>query len=236
MIDKEKLVLLGLTEREAEAYSALFNFEETTASELAKGVKEHRTNIYDSLNGLIKKGLVACIIKNSIRYYKVVDPEKLLDYTKEKEKMAESLLPELRNRIKLRENKPIVEVFEGLEGFKSILFRILKEEKPLYGIGASEEWEKRFPIKLEQYMKEREKRGIRAKLLYSQGTKPIIHKLNEVKFLPKEFSQPSTIAIFGDYVAILMWSDPLVATLTKSRQLSKSFKEHFDALWKIARH
>ena len=51
---KEELIQLGLTEREADAYLALYNFKETTATELAKITKEHRTNIYDSLNGLIK--------------------------------------------------------------------------------------------------------------------------------------------------------------------------------------
>ena len=77
---KDKLQELGLTEREAEAYLALFNFDETTATELAKITKEHRTNIYDSLNGLIKKGLIAYNIKNNVKHYFVSNPEKLLDY------------------------------------------------------------------------------------------------------------------------------------------------------------
>jgi len=47
-------------------------------------------------------------------------------------------------------------------------------------------------------------------------------------------SNPSTIAIFGDYVAVFMWTEPLVATLTKSKELSKSFLKYFEQLWKVA--
>lgn len=232
---KELLLQLGLTAREAEAYLALLNFEETTATNLASIAKEHRTNIYDSLGGLIKKGLVVYTVKNGVRYYKIADPEKLVDYTREKEEIAEALVPQLKAKLQIREEKPTVEVYEGKEGFKSILMKMLREGKTIYGIGASEEWEKQLPIQLAQYMREREKRKVRAKLLYVRGTKTISSPLNEIRFLPTEFSQPSTIAIFGDFVAVLMWTEPLVATLTKSHQLSKSFKKYFEVLWNVGK-
>lgn len=232
---EDKLQELGLTKREAEAYLALVNFSETTATELVKVTKEHRTNVYDSLNGLIKKGLIAYNIKNNVKHYFISSPEKLLDYIQEKERVAESILPELNSKIKSIEDKPIVEVYEGKEGFKSILLKILKEGQTIYAIGASEEWEKRFPIKIEQFMLERERKKIHAKLLYTKGTKFIKSKMNEIKFLPTEFYQPSTIAFFGDYVAVFMWTNSMVATLTKSSQLAKSFKNYFDLLWKQAK-
>src|SRR3989338_10434717 len=106
---KYKLQELGLTEREAGAYLALYNFKEATATELAKITKEHRTNIYDSLNELIKKGLIAYNIKNNVKHYFISDPDKLLDYIREKEKIAESLLPELKSKLKFPEQKPIIE-------------------------------------------------------------------------------------------------------------------------------
>ncbi|MBI2665768.1 helix-turn-helix domain-containing protein [Candidatus Woesearchaeota archaeon] len=232
---KDSLMQLGLTEREADAYLALLHFEEATATQLAKLTKEHRTNIYDSLEQLIKKGLAVYIIRQGIRYYKLAEPEKLIDYLHEKEKIAENILPNIKARLQQLEEKPIVEIYEGREGFKSILMKILRESKPIYAIGASEEWEKKFPIQLEQYMRERVHKRIHAKLLYVQGTKPIYNPLNEIKFLPTKFLQPSTIVIFGDYVAIFMWIEPLVATMTRSQQLSKSFKNYFEILWKIGK-
>ena len=231
---KEVLKNAGLTDREAEAYLQLFNFEETTATQLAKVTKEHRTNIYDSLNALIKKGLVVFTVKLNVKYYKVADPQNLLDFIKEKEEAIKGIIPDLEKKISSFKEKPFVEVYEGKEGFKAILNKILKERKTIYSIGASEEWEKRFPIKLSQYMKERGLRNVRAKLIYIKGNKPIEHRLNDVRFIPSELSNPSTIAIFGDYVAVFMWTEPLVATLTKSKELSKSFLKYFEQLWKVA--
>ncbi len=235
MNEKETLHLLGLTEREADAYLALYNFEEVTATQLAKVTKEHRTNIYDSLNNLIKKGLITYSIKKNVKYYKIADPENLLNYIQAKKRIAEGFLPELRRKLISVKEKPLVEVYEGKEGFVSILHKILNMGKTIYAIAPSEEWVKQFPIQLEQYYKERKRKKIYAKLLYVKGTKFIYeHQLNEIRFLPTEFSQPSTIVIFGDFVAIFMWSEPLVATLTKSKNLSNSFRKYFEVLWKIA--
>ena len=231
----EKLISLGLTEREAHAYVTLSKFEEATATALAKITKEHRTNIYDSLNGLIKKGLITYIVKNNVRYYKVGDPDKLLEFIKEKEKLAEEIIPDIRKQLQIKGERPDIEVFEGKEGFKSILLKILKEKKTIYGIGASEEWSKQFPFPFEQFMKERAKRNIKAKLLYVKGTEPVKHYLNESKVLPIKYDLLSTIAIFGDYVVFFIWTTPLTATATKSKQLSKSFKKYFDVLWKTAK-
>lgn len=230
---RKDLLQLGLTQREADAYMALLDFEEATATQLSKRTTEHRTNVYDSLNSLIKRSLITYAIRDNVRYYRVVDPNTLIDQCKEKERIAKALVPKLKQKIQRKRDEPSVEVFEGREGFKSILARILREEKTIFGIGASAKWEEEFPIPLSQYMKEREKRNIKAKLLYVQGTKPIEHSLNQVKFLPTQFAQPSTIAIFGDYVAVFMWTTPLTATLTKSKQLSNSFRKYFEVIWKM---
>ncbi len=233
MIDELKS--LGLSERECNSYLALYNFQEATATKLAKVTKEFRTNIYDTLNSLVKKGLVTYNIKNSVTYYRILDPKKLIDFVKEREKTAESILPELEKKFISIKEKPTVEIYEGREGFKSLLLKAIREEKTIYIIGASEEWVKQFPIPLQQYMKEREKKRIKARILYFKGTETINHKLNKIRFLPTQFQQPSTISIFGDYVAIIMWSEPLTATLTKSIQLSNSFKKYFEILWNTAK-
>ncbi|MEK6947806.1 MAG: helix-turn-helix domain-containing protein [Nanoarchaeota archaeon] len=232
---KEELISLGLTEREANAYIALYELKETTATQLSKITKEHRTNIYDSLNSLIKKGLISYCIKNNVKYFRSISPSKLLDYVKEKEDIAQDIIPVLEKKLNTKDEKPIVGVFEGKEGFKTILSKIINEGKTIYGIGASEEWEKQFPIHLKIYMKQRERKNIHARLLYLKNTKSIKHKLNEIRYLSSEYNQPSTIVIFSDYVAMLMWTTPLIGTLTKSKQLSDSFKKYFEELWKMSK-
>ena len=232
---KELLIQLGLSEREAEAYLALSSFSEATAFEIAKLTKEHRTNIYDSLEALIKKGLVTYVIKGGVKHYRIPSGDKLSDFIFAKEHLAREVAHEINMRLKSSQERPYVEVYEGKEGFKSLLWKMIRENKTVYGLGASEEWKKRFPIEMIHYMKEREKRKIHAKLLYTLGSKPIISQMNQIRFLPVEYSQPSSVVIFGEYVAIFMWTEPIMATLTKSKELSESFKNYFDILWRIAK-
>lgn len=225
---------LGLTGREADAYIALYSFEETTATQLAKITKEHRTNIYDSLAGLVKKGLITYIIRRNVQYYRVTDPEKLLNYLEEKATIARSIIPELKRKLHQATEKPTVEVYEGNEGFKSLLSLMLREEKTISVIGDSEHWAKELPIFTEQFVREREKRRIHAKILCTKGVNPVTSEVNEIRFMPSRLAQPSTIAVFGEYTAIFMYTKPQVATLTKSRELAQSFKEYFQVLWKTA--
>ena len=77
---KEQLIMLGLSEREADAYTALTAFKEATALQIAKLTKEHRTNIYDSLENLMKKGLISYSIKGGVKYYKISEGDKILDF------------------------------------------------------------------------------------------------------------------------------------------------------------
>lgn len=232
---KEMLIKLGLSEREAEAYLSLTSFDEATALQIARLTKEHRTNIYDSLENLIKKGLIVYSIKKGVKYYQISESEKLIDFVAEKERLVREVVIEINDKLKKRTDKPYVEVYEGSEGFKSLLWKMLREGKTIYGLGASDEWKKRFPIEMVHYMKEREEKKLHAKLLYVKGTKPIISSVNEIRFLPVEFTQPSSMAIFGEYVVVFMWTEPMLATLTKSKELSNSFRNYFNVLWKIAK-
>ena len=77
-MNKEVLLKLGLSQRETEAYYTLLEREEALASEISERTKESRTNTYDTLNSLIKKGLVSYVIKNNKKYFIATDPKKLM--------------------------------------------------------------------------------------------------------------------------------------------------------------
>lgn len=230
---KEELVSLGLSDREAEAYLALLRNPSSSVTDLARRVKEHRSNIYDTLQSLTKKGLVSHAVKGGARRFRATEPERILEMLKEKEEIAKEVVERLKAQAPSKET-PSITVYEGEAGFRSILSLVLRTKATIYGIAASEEWMHRFPLPTQRYMRQREKRGIHAKLLYVQGSEPIRHPLNEIRFLPTAFAQPASIAIFGEYVAVFMWTDPLLASVTHSANLSGSFRRYFDILWKAA--
>ena len=77
---EDLLIHTGLSIREVKTYTTLRTQGELMASELAKKTGLIRTNVYDVLNSLIKKGIVAYVIRNGKKYFRAAEPEKLLYY------------------------------------------------------------------------------------------------------------------------------------------------------------
>lgn len=233
-MDVDKLVALGLTKREAIAYLALLKLEEAKAGEIAENTKEDRTNIYDSLKSLIKKGLVSYIIKNNKTYYRIAAPEKLKNYVEEKEKILQEILPDLNKIYKSYKPKPVIEVYEGKEGIKTVLSDILKERKDFVGFGATDRANILLPEFTKRYLNEREKKNIRARQFYPKGGRVLQSKLSVFKSIPKEFAGPATTLIYGSKVAIFMWFiEPLVVVLIKNKEAAKAYKNQFELMWKL---
>ena len=74
------LAKAGLSPREVTVFMALGAKGEMMASELSKETGIIRTNVYDILESLIRKGLVSYVIRDGNKFFRSSDPEKLLDY------------------------------------------------------------------------------------------------------------------------------------------------------------
>lgn len=235
-MDSKKLVELGLTKREADAYLALLQLEEAKAGEVAQRTKEDRTNIYDSLKSLVKKGLASYVLKNNKTYYRVAPPEKLKEFLKEKEKTLYDILPSINTIYRSYKPKPTIEVYEGKEGIKTVLQDILKERKDFVAYGATDRASTLLPEFTKRYLKEREKNTIRARQFYPQGEKVLNSRLSVFKPIPKEYCGPATTIIYADKVALFMWFvDPPVVVLIKNKEAAQAYKNNFEYMWKIVK-
>jgi len=235
-MDQEKLIALGFTKREAQAYLALLILEEAKAGEIAERTKEDRTNIYDSLRSLIKKGLVNYVKKDNKTYFRIAPPDKLKAYLAEKEKTLQDILPELNKMYKSYSPKPVIEVYEGREGIKTVLTDMLNEGKDFVGFGATDRVSILLPEFTKRYLKEREKRKIRARQFYPEGEKILKSPLSTFKSTPKEFSGPATTLIYGAKVALFMWFiEPPVVVLIKNADAANAYRNQFEFMWKMTK-
>src|SRR3990167_825497 len=114
-MDLAKLEELGFTHNEALTYTALMEIGETTTGAIVKKTGLHRVLIYDALGSLIKKGLASYVIKENVKYFQATDPGRILDFLKEKEEVANSLLPELNSLKKISKNRQTVSIYEGIK-------------------------------------------------------------------------------------------------------------------------
>jgi len=233
-MDAERLVEIGLTRREANAYIALLETGEAKAGQVAKFSREDRTNVYDSLSGLVKKGLASYVIKGKTTYYRAEPPDKLKDYMFEKEKALYETLADLSKIYKSGSKMPVVRTFEGKEGIKTVLLDILKEGKDLVGFGATDRMVRLFPQFAERYLKERARNGIRSRQLFAEGDPILPCKLTTYRMIPREYAGPASTVIYGDKVAILLWfTEPPVAVLIESREAAKAYRNKFEFMWKL---
>lgn len=239
-MNKEILKKIGLTDSEIEVYLDLVKHGESLASEIASRIKISRTYVYDAIQNLIDKGLITYVIKSNRKYFKALEVKKLLEYLDEKtsqlQKQKEEvnkLIKELKVFQKPIKEKPIVEIFEGREGLKTILNDIVKIGKDSIGWGATDRIKNYLPgWFLERYIKEREKKKINLRQLYVQDTEVLKSLRAKFKVLPKEFSSPVTFGAYGNRIIIFFWSEIPIVIRIRNKEIADSFRKHFEFLWK----
>lgn len=243
-----QLEKIGLKEKEVRVYIALLKKGETLANQLAKETNILRSSIYDYLDILLEKGFASYVVKSGKKYFRATDPEKILDNFEEQKEREKNALIEIVPRLSELQNvdgkKANVEVFEGKEGIKTALSRILKDNpKDMVVHGSSGVAHKLLPFYMEHFHKKRVRQKLGMKIIYNRVPEarervksgPSL-KYADVKFLPIEESSASGNLIYGDKVMmfILNPETPLII-LIESKDIAKQYKKNFEILWEIAK-
>lgn len=249
-MDNKTLEKAGLSPNEAKVYFALLDLGSSLAGKISEKAGIHRRAAYDALNRLIEKGLVSYAIKAGKKYYEASNPQKLLEMLKEKEeeinrkeKEIHEILPDLILKYKQTKSKLEASIYKGKDGLKTVMELILKEGKDWLSIGSTGRGPKVLPYFLPGWHKRRLKLKIKYNGLIADspdGRKRAKEFLKlglaQVKFLPKTIKNPQTIWIFGNKTAILLVSiEQPIVFLINNKEISDSFRDQFNWLWKQAK-
>lgn len=233
----------GLSQNEAKIYEVLLQVGEGAITEIAKKSKIHRRNVYDSINRLIEKGMVFQIIGKGDHGYKPVDPNKLAELLDEKRRKLDNAMPDMVAAYQAKPHLEAVYIYKGIEGFKNYLRDILLLEEDAYFIGAKGAWfDPRLKTFLDWFLVDAKKRNITYHHLFDyevQDQAPYVPEAVGMpfKYLPKEYSTPSMIDIFGDRVVsftgagIAKISDDITIFVNISRPLATSYKIWFQFMY-----
>lgn len=241
---KTKLLDIGLSVKESDFYLQITKHGEITASEIGKLTNESRTHTYDTLNKLLEKSLISYVIKNNVKYFQAVNPNKLLDYLKEKkekiimeEKEISKIIPEIE-KLKGKHSKEDtkIEVYVGKEGIKTIMNDILREGKNFITWGATSKVNEYLPdFFIKKYLNERKRKKIKGKQLFTDFYGVLKSPLSDNRKLPKEFTSPTTTGIYGNKVSIWFWLEIPKVILIENKALADSYRKHFELMWKQAK-
>lgn len=240
----EVLEEIGLSQNEAKIYETLVKIGTSSLNKISTESNVHRRNVYDSIDKLLKKGLVTEEFISGTRFVRAINPSRLLDIVKEKEAKVSSILPELQEKFEKKIVKEEAVIYRGIEGFKNYLKDILEEEEPVYFIGAKAFWlDERLKYFVPKFDHERLKKKIHFKHIYDWEVKTMAPdilklKLNEYKFFPKEYSSSIAIDIFGDHVVTFhgvspgkLAEEPVQFNLI-SKKIADGYRKYFNFIWK----
>lgn len=240
MTIQKALGQIGLTTNEVKVYLALVDLGTSLAGNIARKAGLHRRQTYDALHRLIGKGLASYTIKTGKKHFKPVDPIRIIEIARDREREIEGVLPEILEKFKKTESRIHAEIYEGTEGLKSVMELILKKKEEWFTIGSTGKGPSILPFYLEKFAEKRVEFGIKRKVLLVDSKEGrVYHKvlkrqgLVKIKFLPREIQQPQTIWIFDDMIAIILVSPEYpVIFLIDNKEIARSYKEYFNLLWK----
>lgn len=233
---KEQLREAGLTENEAKVYSSLLELGPSQAGAISRKSGLHRRVVYDTTEMLIKKGVIGYILKNNLRLFKASDPKRILEIIKEKEEAINSIMPDMNLLYKQTKEKEETNFYKGKNGLKTVFEDQIETGKEVLVLGASHLAYEILQFYFKWYDKRRVENKIKTRIIFSQSSKKIKLPLSEIKYLPEKYSSPLAINLYGDKVAIILWSkeDPL-AIVIKNKQIYEGYQKYFELMWKVAK-
>ncbi len=236
MTNEQTLESIGLSQNEAKVYLTLNKLGSAPAGKIAEEAKLHRTNVYDALDRLFKKGLVSHFTKDNIKIFNTTSPGTLLNLLNEKKLLLESIMPTLTLNHQLSNIQTKASVFEGVNSFKNALYSFLEVNKPILVYGIPKYVPELVQNWIMNFHKERIAKKILMKHIYNAGAKERIDLLNkmpytESTYLPKEYDSPVSTVVCGQEVLICLWAvKPLLIIRIENPQLAKAYEKYFELL------
>ena len=226
---------LGFSPNEIKVYIALNSHGSTKAGKVAKIAHIDRSSCYNALNTLLEKGLASYVSIGKVKWFQATGPKRLLDYLKEQEEDVKSILPKLDELHKATKIEGQVRLFKGIKGIKTIFLDIIKEKKDNYVFGSEGKFSEKMPEFALQFDRLKKENNIRTKLLLRKGRKELDKKTSEYRYVPNISESSAVTNIYGDKIAIIIWTDEPEGIIIENSAAAKAYKSYFDFMWSKAK-
>src|SRR3989339_84883 len=223
---------IGFSPNEIKVYLTLNKNGSTKAGKIAKIAKIDRSSAYNSLKILQEKGLVSYVNIGKVKWFQVTGPRRILEYLQEQEEDVTEILPQLQEMHEIKKVEGQVRLFKGLKGVRTVFLDIIRTGKDNYVFGSEGQFSKRMPEFALQFERMKKENKIKTKNLIRKGRIEIDHKTSENKYAPGITESPAVTNIYGDKIAIIIWTDEPEAIIIENSFAAKAYKSYFDFMWK----
>ncbi|MBS3151642.1 hypothetical protein J4443_04645 [Candidatus Woesearchaeota archaeon] len=241
---------IGLTKSEIKIYLALLELGSTSKGPLVKKAGITSSKVYEVLDKLIDKGLASYILKNKVKYFKAAPPNRVKDYLEERkeeineqQKAFEKMLPYLKEKSSFLKEDIDAEIFKGWRGMGTVfedMVNTLNKGEIDYVFGASKGYDpKKTRNFYDKYQIKTIRKGIKIKAIFNENSREYFEKSKvakrhiDVKYLDQ--NTPTEINIYKNKVLIIILSQTPIIIMIKGGEVESSFRQYFEAMWKIAK-
>ncbi|MCK4670522.1 MAG: hypothetical protein KAT43_04930 [Nanoarchaeota archaeon] len=236
-MNTKALEKFGLEKKEIKVYLALLKLASATATKISQEARIERTLTYAILEKLIDKGLVSSVIKKNVKHFQAANPRKLLEDLEEKKEDLKKLMPDLVDLTKFVKEEVKVELYQGKEGMRTILKDVLRTKEDYVAFGEEAKFQEISPESLKTVLRDIVKLNMHERILSKESLrgKLWLTKNSKIKYLPDEYFSPIMTVIYGDKVAMCIWTDPISIIRIKNKSVAQTYKNYFEFFWKKAK-
>lgn len=246
-MNEKLLEEIGLTKGEIKVYLTLLKTGETTTGKIIEEAQISSGKIYETLEKLIKKGLVSYIIKEKTKHFSASSPHRILDFLQDKgkelRKKEQELIKELPSLLSIEKAKKKdyeTKLFIGYKGIQTAIFETLNElDGEILAMGVRSTKEKQYNILWKSWHEVRIKKKITCRMIFSEKDAEYYRHFKKMKNTKVKVLQgitPSAIDIMGRTVLIFTYGNEPSCLLIKNKEIAESFKTFFNTLWDIAKN
>jgi sugar-specific transcriptional regulator TrmB len=225
---------LGFSPNEIKVYLTLNDHGSMKAGRIAKLAKIDRSSCYNALKTLQEKGLVSYVMIGLVKWFQATGPRRLLDYLKEQEEDVKLIIPELSARHKAAKIEGQVRLFKGVKGVKSIFLDIARTGGDNFVYGSEGQFSKRMPEFAVQFDRLKLENNIKTKMIIRKGRMEKDTKTSEYRYLSTIAESPAVTNIYGDKIAIIIWTDEPEGIIIENKAAARAYKSYFDFMWQHA--
>ncbi len=232
---KKILNKIGLSDNETKIYFTLLELGSSKAGKLSKESQINRTTTYDALKRLLEKGLINYVVKENRKWFEASSPERLIEYLKEKEEELEKIMPVLKKIHSAPKEKHNVTLYYGYKGVKTVFMDIIREGKDNDVFGDEGQLSKRRPAFSKYFTRWQDRKKIKTRLVSGLKTPETYSKGTTYKYLPLPALSPVATNIYGNKIAIIIWTEPPEAIIIENNASAESYRNYFEFLWDSAK-
>lgn len=236
---------IGLSRDEAWVYSALLDGGPQGAGDLLKrDIPIKRSLLYKVLDRLIERGLVteqkgtgkARFVPQPPDMLTVILEDKESDVRRSRESLA-SAMPELKAKYNLSTDRPMIRMFEGVEGLRKMYedkFESGAKELHFIRTARAETYRETFGTWFTHYLKRQTESGMKAYAItvddeYTNHDPAIDAARNVVRtwIRPQDYTAPVQIDAYGDRVALFCFGKEFFGIIIESALLATAIRDLF---------